>query len=335
MADLKQTKGRVTMRGKVFGLENENALDNREKFRKLKFRINTSADNAHFVELIDFAKKDKVYFRVASPDDKDVAVFVGLDYMFHDSSFDELIDAFKEDMDIEETFSDAGIDPDELKEEHVRMNGTVAIKSAKDDKAHYMLPEYAIDKILEEFEEGQSVVIIAEKTVSGTDTAYNQYSIKRMFIMKDKAKDGKPETVSEIDFNDPEFLEQADFEDEFIFNSIMKKPKEKRAEVEGYAVSYTGATVPVKYVVDWNEYPEDEEVANYILKNCKFGQQIRVEGVVHNRVTYGEAKSTEGVGRSTRSNKPRREIVGERRELQIIKFDKVVTTYTEAEVLGE
>lgn len=335
MADLKQTKGRVTLRGKIFGLRNENAVENKEKFRKLKFRINTSTDNAHFVEIVDFAYKNKAFFRVASPSDKDVAVFVGVDYMYHDSSFDELIDAFKDDMDVEEKFNDAGIDPDELKEEHVRMSGTIAVKSANDDKAHYMLPEYAIDKILEEFEDGQSVVIIAEKTVSGTETAYNQYAIKRMFIMKEKDKDTKEEKIANINFDAEDFIEQADFEDEFIFNSILKKAKEKRAEVDGYAVAYTGATVPVKYVVDWSEYAEDEDVANYILKNCKFGQQIKVEGVVHNRVTYGEAKSTEGVGRNTKSNKPRREITGERRELQIIKFDKVVTTYTEAEVLGE
>lgn len=335
MADLKQTKGRVTLRGKIFGLKNENAVENKEKFRKLKFRINTSSDNAHFVEIVDFAYKNKVFFRVASPSDKDVAVFVGLDYMYHDSTFDEIVEAFKDDMEIEEKFSDAGIDADELNEEHVRMSGTIAIKTPNDEKTQYLLSEYAIDEILENFEDGQSVVIVAEKTVSGNETAYNQYAIKRMFIMKEKDKDTKEETLVNINFDATDFIEQADFEDEFIFNSIQKKSKEKRAEIDGYAVAYTGNTVPVKYVVDWSEYSEDEEVANHILKNCKFGQQVKVEGVVHNRVTYGEVKSAEGVGRNTKSSKPRREIVGERRELQIIKFDKVVTTYTEKDILGE
>jgi len=238
-------------------------------------------------------------------------------------------------MDIDEKFNESGIELDELKEEHVRMSGTIAVKTPNDEKTQYLLPEFAIDEILENFDDGQSVVIVAEKTVSGSDTAYNQYVIKRMFIMKEKDKDTKEEKLASVNFDAEDFIEQADFEDEFIFNSIQKKSKEKRAEIDGYAVAYTGNIVPVKYVVDWSEYSEDEEVANHILKNCKFGQQIKVEGVVHNRVTYGEVKSTEGVGRNTKSSKPRREITGERRELQVIKFDKVVKTYTEKEVLGE
>ena len=335
MADLKQTKGRVTFRGKIYGLKNDNAIEVKDKFRKLKFRVNTDSDNAHFVELLEFAKKDKVSFRVASPNDKDVAIYVKVDYKYHNAKFIDLLKAFKEDMEIEEQFDEAGIEIDELTEEFVRMNGTVAIKSKDDDKTVYSLPEFAIDKIHEEFEDGQSVVIVAERTVSGIDTAYPQYAIKRMFIMKEKDKETGEEKLANIDFNDTEFLEQSDFVDEFIFNSIIKKSKEKRAEIDGYAVAYTGNVVPVKYVIDWNEYSEDEDVADYMIKNCKFGQQVKVEGVVHNRVTYREVKSEESVGRNTRSSKPRREIDGEKREMQIIKFDKVVREYTEAEVLGE
>lgn len=324
MEKLKQTKGTVTLRGKIYGLENENALEIKDKFKKLKFRLNTSSDNAHFVELMDFTNKNKVYFRVLSPTDKEKFAYVGLDYSYSESSFEELIDAFKEDMEVEEKLSEAGIDASDLEEAHIQMTGTIAVKSEMDDKANYLLPEFAIDEIMNSFKDSDSVVIVAEKTVSGIDRAYNQYSIKRIFAAKEP-----------INFDASEFVEQAEFTDEFVFNSIMKKSKEKRAEIEGYGIAYTGSTVPVTYVVDWSEYSEDEEVANYFVKNVKYGDLVKVEGVVHNRVTYGEAKTSEGVGRSTQANKPRKEIIGEKRELQIIKFDKSLGKYTEQQLATE
>ncbi len=311
--ELKQTKGQCTFRGKIYGIENENALTVQEKFKKLKFRINTDSDNAHFVELIDFANKPKVFFRISDPNSKDNYAFVGTEYENNDLSFEELIDVFKEDMDIEELLSEKGIDLDELEQEHLIMMGTIRVKGEMDNSTRYLLPEFAIDEILNTFKDGDSVVIIAEKTVSGLDTAYNQYAIKRIFASKD-----------EIDFENSEFAEQAEFLDEFIFNSIQKKTKEKRAVIDGFAVTYTNSTVPVSYVIDWNEYSEDEDVANYFVKNVQFGDLVKVEGVIHNRVTYGEAKQSNGVGRSTKSNRPRREIIGEKRELQIIRFDEKV-----------
>lgn len=321
---LKQTKGVATFRGKIYGLENENALEVKDKFRKLKFRINTDSDNAHFVEMIDFTNKNKVSFRILSPNDKDVYAFINVDYSLHDASFEDLKQAFADDMEVEEKLSEAGISIDDLEEEHIMIAGTIAIKSEMDDKAQYLLPEYAIDEIMNSFKDGDSVVIVADKTVSGIDRAYNQFAIKKILVAKEP-----------IDFDASNFAEQSEFTDEFIFSSIMKKSKEKRAEIEGFGVAYTGSTVPVTYVVDWNEYSEDEEVANHFVKNVKYGDLVKVEGVIHNRVTYGEVKSAEGVGRSTKANKPRREITGEKRELQIIKFDKSLGKYTEKQLATE
>lgn len=321
---LKQTKGTATLRGKIYGLENENAVEVKDKFRKLKFRVNTDSDNAHFVELIDFTNKNKVSFRIISPIDKEVYSYVMVDYSFHDASIDELKEVFADDMDIEEKLSEVGIVIDDLEEANVMLAGTIAVKSEMDESTNYLLAEFAIDEILNSFKDGDSVVVVAEKTVSGIDRAYNQYAIKKIFASKEL-----------IDFNADDFIEQAEFVDEFIFNSVMKKSKEKRAEIEGYGVAYTGMTMPVNYVVDWNEYAEDEDVANHFVKNVKFGELVKVEGVVHNRVTYGEVASSEGVGRSTRANAPRREITGEKRELQIIKFDKVVGKYTEKQLISE
>ena len=319
LEQVKQTKGTATFRGIIGGLSSDNALTNADKFTKLKFRIKSSDDNMHFVELIDFVNKNYSMYKVNSPDDKDKYAILKLPYDKHERSFEDIVSEIEMDMELNQILEDKGLDLSKLTKDSFRQLGTIAVKANSEGATEYMSNELAITKILAEFEDGDSVVLVCEKTTSGSeDRAFVSYNIKKIFKTKD-----------DINFSAEGYTEQTELIDDFVFDSISKSPAEKRAYVKGMAISYTGATVPIQYVVDWNEYSEDEAVANWITSNCSYGDLVRVEGNIHNRVVYGE--KSEGIGRTNRRS-VERFIESEKRELQIIGIVGVLGKYSHAQL---
>lgn len=327
MAELKQTRGVATFRGQIYGLENENAVktNDRGTMTKLNLRLKTDVDNSHFVNIVHFPSNESCGLLINDPNKKDNRVYVKIQREdAYEKDLETLKDLIMEDMENEERLEEKEINIDDVKMENIRIMGTVGVKGKDDEKPEYILPEDAIDDIMDKFEDGDSVIVVAEKTTSGTDTPFHSYEIKKIFASKE-----------DVDFESDDFEETAELKDKFIFNSITIKSKDSQAVVDGYSISYTNSPVAVQYIIDWSEFEEDEEVAKYLKKNAKFGDMIVADCNVHNRVTYKEvSESKTHVGRSNRSSRGKREIDSEFRALQIIGVE-IEDGYTREELFAE
>ena len=66
----------------------------------------------------------------------------------------------------------------------------------------------------------------------------------------------------------------------------------KKMEVEAYHIGYKDALTLVTYTVDMED-DDSKEVGNYIKKNLKFGDVVKLEGIIHNRAVV-EWKDKDG-----------------------------------------
>lgn len=309
--DLKQTKGTATFKGKIFGLEREDAVKTNDKgtMTKLNLRLATDVDNQHFIGVTFFPNSEFVGLWVNDPNDKDKGCYVKIPIEdAYERDMDTLKDIILDDMENEERLEEKGINLDDVEPENISIMGVTAVKGSEDESTNYVLSEDAIEDIQSKFKDGDSVVVVLEKTTNGSDRAYHSYEIKKIFSSNE-----------EIDFEDDGFEEYAELKDTFVFSSISIKSKEKKAYVEGYSISYSNMPVQVVYEINWNEFEDDKAVADSLKKNAKFGDLITADCEVHNRVTYKEvSENKKHVGRKNRSSKGKREIDTEYRALQII-----------------
>lgn len=181
----------------------------------------------------------------------------------------------------------------------------------------------AIEYILDNFEDGDNVFINCEveRSKSG-DKIYTNYNIKRIYSSDAVA-----------DYNSDDFKEVSDIKDTFAFKEMVVN--QEKAIVRGTVVQYGGKLVDVEYMIDTKE-EIDQVIINYIKENCKFGDVLTIEGIVHNRV-IGDWVETEGsknlVGRGSSSfggGGKRFVVKSERKEIQIIGIvDLQKQVYTE------
>lgn len=205
----------------------------------------------------------------------------------------------------------------------------VTVKATGDENVRYLTSFDAIDYILEHFNDGDSVYINASITNSGSDERlFKNYELKKVLALKNP-----------IDFNDEKFEEQADFTEEFVFNNCYDDVN--GLIINGYFVDFRQNTAPVQYVVK----NEDHNVAEYFRKDVKYGDLLKVSGIINNRVTFKlvDAEPTDNqkavVGRQTVSAKQRenrfkqREIESEDRSIQIISVDEIMAKkYTKEDI---
>jgi hypothetical protein len=296
MAELKQTKGFANFKGIIGGLDaikkgkaKEFQYRDDEKLKKMQFSIKTSDDNMHYVQLIQFKmgkSRDSVWI---SRKDDETGNFETQEIPWEKRN-DPLTDGW-------------------------RIIG-VSIKATGDENAKSMVAEDAIEYIKDNFNDGDTVFIGADLSHSDwKDSVYHNYDIKRMYIAKE-----------DIDFEDEEFEETADFNEQIIFDSIAVV--EGEGFLKGYTVDYKKDKTEVQYVV------RDKDVLNYFKETAKFGDLVTVEGIVNNRVVYKyrdakEDEESDGVlvGRQTKSSKRNsqiREVEYEDKTLEIIGVSKNV-----------
>lgn len=204
----------------------------------------------------------------------------------------------------------------------------ISVRSKNHEETSTLVPIDAIEYIENNFNDGDSVFVSCNirRSESG-DKKYINYEISRIYS-----------TFEELDFEVDNFEEVSEFKEDFIFDSYFADKKEGKLFINAKTIQYGDKVTPAVYTV-WTNTEEDKEVANYIAKNCNFGDILSVTGIVHNRV-IGEWVENEGssggiVGRQTKSfGKPSRQFItkGELKEYQIIGIESIVNgAYTKAD----
>ena len=201
----------------------------------------------------------------------------------------------------------------------------VDLKAKGDDERKSMVAEDAIEYIKDNFNDGDSVFIGTQVSHREyKDKTYDQFDIKKVFATKDP-----------VDFEAEDFEEIADFNEQFVFDNVAVVDNE--GFVKGYSISYNGDITPIQYVV------RDKDVLNYFKENVNFGDLLKAEGIVNNRVVYkyrdaekDEEDSGVLVGKQTKSSKQNsriREVESEDKSMEIIGLsDHVKGAYTEEDL---
>lgn len=296
---LKQTKGYANFRGIIGGIERlKTAIEKKEngmayyendKIKKITFSIKTSDDNVNYIRMMAFKNQESAWI----------------------SKFN---DKLKKSETVKIKF-----------EERVRpmkdgwqLIGT-KMRSKGDENTVSLVQLDAIDYLLSNFNDGDSVFVNASKENSVyNDKCKSEYELKSLFSTKEP-----------VDFSAEDFEEQADFSEEFVFNSIVTV--DTTSFVKGYTIDYRQNVVEVDYVVE----DIDKEVAEYFTTQVEFGDLVKVEGIINNRVkyVYHESEESEGAkalsGRTTKTTKQNsgsrvKEIESENKSIQIIGIDNVV-----------
>lgn len=194
------------------------------------------------------------------------------------------------------------------------------VRAKEHEEVSVLVPIDAIEYIENHFNDGDTVFVSCNirRSESG-DKQYINYEINRMYAASE-----------DLDFESEDFEEITDFKEDFVFDSFFADKKEGKMFVNAKTIQYGDKVTHAVYTV-WTKEEGDKEVANYIAKNCKFGDILSVTGIVHNRV-IGEWVENEGdgggiVGRQSKSfGKPSRQFItkGELKEYQIIGIENIV-----------
>lgn len=205
----------------------------------------------------------------------------------------------------------------------------VKMKSQNDENVVSLVTLDAIDYLISNFNDGDGVFISGKKENSEyNDKKRCEYELDKIFAAK-----------GVIDFGEEDFEEQSDFSEEFIFEEAIDAGD--MTFVKGYTIDYKEDITAVEYLVE----KEDADVGEYFKNSLNFGDLVKVEGIINNRVVYKyrEAEESEDsdaplVGRKTKTSKQRsnqqiREIESENRSIQIIAIEEVVSeAYSKAEL---
>lgn len=284
---IKKTASYSIFKGKIGGLTHEKStpLKTNDFVRELNFSVKTSDDNVHYVKVIQFLSgigKD-VYF--SSNENRGETKKIAWD-------------------DRNQVFEDWSL------------IGT-GIKAEGDEYTKQFVPNDAIDYILENFKDGDSVLIKTKNSRRlGGNNIYRTHEISAMY------------SAHEVDFKAEDFQEQSDFTDEFVFTEFEDSLKVNK--IKGYHVDYKGNFVEDSYVIDLTT-EDGKAVSDYFKKNIKYGSIVKVQGVVHNRakITWVEKEvKTALVGKQTKSygnsgGNKEKVVEGERKEWEILAIDSV------------
>lgn len=200
----------------------------------------------------------------------------------------------------------------------------VKTKKKGSDKTVNLYEYDFIDFLFENYEDGDSVYIRGKMTFSqGKDKVYKNIDVTHLFP-----------TTEEINFKNPDFEETADFELSFVFKG--SNVIDDKVITEGIVFDYKENPLRQNFVV-YNDAPD---LQKFLVKEAGYGDMFKVEGMLHNRVTYKDKEKGKvdgsGMGKkrgSFENSYTEREIESERKELEIV-YSEMPTTrvYTKKEI---
>lgn len=298
--NLKQTKGYANFRGVISGLHNRRSGSSKTEMdwgTKLLFFIKTSEHNSIPVELIQFKSQIGRPVYISNRDEDGKIETKPVEWSQRNQKFDGW-----------------------------QLIGT-SVRSKNHEEVSNLVPIDAIEYILDNFEDGDSVFVNCDITRSESgDKKYTNYTIKRIYA-----------TNEPIDFEAEDFEEITDFREEFVYNEFFVNKKDNKAFVSGNVINYGDKVVPVVYTVELKT-DDDKAIVDYLEKNSSYGDVLTVEGIIHNRVIgeWIENETTQRVvGRGRQSfQRPERTFIikGEKKEFQILSIADVKKgLYTKSE----
>lgn len=186
-------------------------------------------------------------------------------------------------------------------------NSTMKIKvKTKDmEKVEEFNEQEAIDKILKNFKDGDSVYINCRADVNDFSKRID-YMVSQIYILD-----------NELDFEDELFEENNALNTSVV---ILEKPTDET--LRGGLVDFRGNMIELELKL------YDEDVKNYFIENAKVGDLMKVTAKVVNRPIYeeGGSNSTETVrktlkGKVIEGNNSRKKVKDYVKELEIIDVD--------------
>jgi hypothetical protein len=159
-----------------------------------------------------------------------------------------------------------------------------------------IVPEYdLIKKLSEELKDGDNVVVIGEPKFSVYDNPKSgvleeqtNLNIKFVFPCTDV-----------IDFNAEDFVEEATFSQAITVRDFSEDTKAGKAFLFAYVVLYGGKFVTTTFNINLKTI---DQSFYRNLKSLKFGDSIRVNGLVQNRVLKETVEVNDGWGTNERVN---------------------------------
>lgn len=282
--ELKQTKTKFKLIGKVEGIDKDHAFKQDESkqgkhqgetFRSLGFNVKTSDNNKIRVQMFSYEPEEVFLwntekFNKAKEDGK---TYKGVRVPYED--WLENQDDYRENGDAV-LQSRIGIERDE--------EGKVVSKG---------LPTYvAIKELHSGLDNGDSITVEGNISYStyekdGKINENKNFNIEKIFLRKE-----------EIDFNDENFEELTYFEQEIVFVDAVPEKKENKVYVTGRNINYGGNWHDTQFVIDYSDgnggtKPEMVKLADAIIKKVKFGDVINVFGDILNRVVVQEVEEDE------------------------------------------
>lgn len=157
-------------------------------------------------------------------------------------------------------------------------------------------PEFdLVQEINEEFKDGDSVVVVGELRFSTYEDRNGTTRQQRTHVIKNIY-----EATNKVDFDDENFVEDNEFGVDIVVNNIFKAPQEEKTIVSFYTIDYKGDFYPGQ-----GEIIHENVTAGFLrnMKKMKFGDFIRVNGIIHNRVIEEELEVDEDWGTTERSTR--------------------------------
>jgi len=258
--DLQQTKGQFKLRGKIKGIDNENALrtgdtQKGDSYKALSFFVETSPNNAVKVELFGMEREFVYFYSSKHKDTKKVK----------------------------------WADRDKAIKEYKLIGTKMGIELDEDDKVkNEMMVEWdAIDYMAKHLKEGMSVYVSGDLNFStyendqGETKNQVQNSIRNITLTKEP-----------IDFEADDFKEMASFEQDIVVVDTIVDKESGKLNVMSKYINYKGDSVDNAFVVDINaEDGKYKKLANNMKKRFKFGDAIKVYGLILNMAVKKEVEA--------------------------------------------
>lgn len=266
---LKQTKGSFKVRGVVSGFDvdkhyNEGVLEKGawegRDYKSIKIPVVTSVndegeENKVWIELFG-AEEDNIYAGYREGEGKNSKWIT--------EAFD-----WTEKDDIPETHTLLGV--------RVNLN---------DGEAENLVKMDAVERMAEEINDGDSVYASGEIVYRSYVDKQGDKQMSKQFVIRSISKMKK-----DIDFENEKFKEMCSFDQEIVFVAKDKDRETGEMIVIAYIVNYGDKFEQVEFRIDPARSESVKKMAEQLFGKMKFGEQIKVTGVIANRVELIEDKS--------------------------------------------
>jgi hypothetical protein len=149
-----------------------------------------------------------------------------------------------------------------------------------------------VKDVHENYKDGDSVFVKIEPQFSTYEGQDGKVKQQVKFAVKNIYKATEP-----VNFAAENFVEEAKFVQDIVIRDVSEDTKEKKLYVSAYVILYGGKFEPAEFIVD-------TEVNAKFAKNIKalkFGDSIRVNGVIQNRALTTEVEEDDGWGTKART----------------------------------